>query len=52
MYFKMFFKAERMQSEQVELQALRDRLERQKCRIMTRRMKLIHFNDEKFEKGF
>ncbi|KAK6113840.1 hypothetical protein QQG55_53310 [Brugia pahangi] len=43
--------AERVQCEQVELQALRDYVERQKCRIMTCRMKLIHFNDEKFQKG-
>ncbi|VBB26839.1 unnamed protein product [Acanthocheilonema viteae] len=42
--------AERVQCEQVELQALRDYVERQKCRIMTCRMKLIHFNDEKFQK--
>ncbi|CAG9536363.1 unnamed protein product [Cercopithifilaria johnstoni] len=43
--------AERVQCEQVELQALRDYVERQKCRIMTCRMKLVHFNDEKFQKG-
>ncbi|VDO54827.1 unnamed protein product, partial [Onchocerca flexuosa] len=42
--------AERVKCEQVELQALRDCVERQKCRIMTCRMKLIHFNDEKFQK--
>ncbi|VIO99681.1 Uncharacterized protein BM_BM16937 [Brugia malayi] len=42
--------AERVQCEKVELQALRDYVEKQKCRIMTCRMKLIHFNDEKFQK--
>uniref|UniRef100_A0A1I7VJR4 UV radiation resistance-associated gene protein-like n=1 Tax=Loa loa TaxID=7209 RepID=A0A1I7VJR4_LOALO len=42
--------AERVRCEQVELQALRDYVERQKCRVMTCRMKLIHFNDEKFQK--
>lgn len=49
--FEMLFKAEQVQCEKVELQALRDYVERQKCRIMTCRMKLIHFNDEKFQKG-
>ncbi|VDM91405.1 unnamed protein product [Onchocerca ochengi] len=42
--------AERVKCEQVELQALRDCVERQKCRVMTCRMKLIHFNDGKFQK--
>ncbi|KAM3727482.1 putative UV radiation resistance-associated protein [Dirofilaria immitis] len=42
--------AEQIKCKQVELQGLRDYVERQKCRIMTCRMKLIHFNDEKFQK--
>uniref|UniRef100_A0A915PLU1 UV radiation resistance-associated gene protein n=1 Tax=Setaria digitata TaxID=48799 RepID=A0A915PLU1_9BILA len=42
--------AEQAQCQQVELRALRDYVERQKCRVMTCRMKLIHFNDEKFQK--
>lgn len=40
-----------MQCKKVELRALQDRVERQKCRIMTCRMKLIRINDERFQKG-
>ncbi|VDM99538.1 unnamed protein product [Thelazia callipaeda] len=43
--------AEQVQCAGVQLKALRDDIEKIKCRIMTCRMKLIHLNDEKFKKG-